>query len=155
MRGLGEVAERLRRSTVQVRAGRRERGGGSGVVWDAGGVILTNAHVARTRELEVELWDGSCLPARVTSRDPRRDLASLRVEGTAGLEAAPVGDSDAVRAGELVIAVGNPLGFAGALSTGTVHSREGGWLRAAVQLAILMKVGHLTLRSRERLEDLG
>jgi len=135
MRGLGEVAERLRRSTVQVRAGRRERGGGSGVVWDAGGVILTNAHVARTRELEVELWDGSCLPARVTSRDPRRDLASLRVEGTAGLEAAPVGDSDAVRAGELVIAVGNPLGFAGALSTGTVHSREGGWLRAAVQLA--------------------
>jgi serine protease Do len=134
MRGLGEVAERLRRSTVQVRSGRRERGGGSGVVWEAGGLILTNSHVARSPELEVELWDGRCLRAKVTSRDRRRDLAALRVE-TSGLESAPVGDSDGVRPGELVIAVGNPLGFAGALSTGTVHSREGGWIRAAVQLA--------------------
>src|SRR5690349_13010222 len=122
MRGLGEVAERLRRGTVQVRAGRRERGGGSGVVWDAGGLILTNAHVARAPELEVELWDGRVLRAKVTSKDPRRDLAALRVDAS-GLEAAALGDSDAVRTGELVIAVGNPLGFAGALSTGTVHSR--------------------------------
>ena len=135
MRGLGEVAERLRRSTVQVRAGRREKGGGSGVVWEAGGLILTNSHVARAPLLEVEFWDGRCLRASVTARDTRRDLAALLVEGAGTFEAPPVGDSDAVRTGELVIAVGNPLGFAGALSTGTVHSREGGWLRAAVQLA--------------------
>jgi len=135
MRGLGEIAERLRRSTVQVRTGSRERGGGSGIVWDASGLILTNSHVARAAELEVELWDGRCLRAQVTSRDTRRDLAALRVAGAASLENAPAGDSDAVRTGELVIAVGNPLGFAGALSTGTVHSREGGWLRASVQLA--------------------
>jgi serine protease Do len=135
MRGLGEVAERLRRSTVQVRAGKRERGGGSGVVWDAGGLILTNSHVARAQVLEVEFWDGRRLSATVTSRDTRRDLALLRVEDPGTFEAATLGDSDRVRSGELVIAVGNPLGFAGALSTGTVHSREGGWLRAAVQLA--------------------
>jgi serine protease Do len=134
MRGLGEVAERLRRGTVQVRGDRRERGVGSGVVWDAAGLIVTNSHVARTPELEVELWDGRCVRANVTSRDRRRDLATLRIE-TLGLEPTPVGDSDALRPGELVIAVGNPLGFAGALSTGTVHSREGGWIRAAVQLA--------------------
>jgi serine protease Do len=134
MRGLGEVAERLRRGTVQVRGGRRERGGGSGVVWDAAGLIVTNSHVARTPELEVELWDGRCVRANVTSRDRRRDLATLRIE-ISGLEPTPVGDSDALRPGELVIAVGNPLGFAGALSTGTVHSREDGWIRAAVQLA--------------------
>jgi serine protease Do len=135
MRGLGEVAERLRRSTVQVRPGTRERGGGSGVVWEAGGLILTNSHVARAPVLEVEFWDGRCLRANLTGRDARRDLASLLVEGAGTFEAAPSGDSDAVRTGELVIAVGNPLGFAGALSTGTVHSRKGGWLRAAVQLA--------------------
>jgi len=105
------------------------------VVWDAGGLILTNSHVARAPLLEVELWDGRCLQAKVSSRDTRRDLASLRVDRAESLEAAPVGDSDLVRTGELVIAVGNPLGFAGALSSGTVHSREGGWLRAAVQLA--------------------
>ena len=134
MRGFGEVAERLRRSTVQVRIGRRERGGGSGVVWSAGGVILTNAHVARAAEAEVELWDGRCFRARVTSRDPRRDLAALRIEADS-LEAATAGDSDAVRPGELVIAAGNPLGFAGAISTGVIHSTGGGWIRAGVQLA--------------------
>jgi serine protease Do len=134
MRGLGEVAEHLRRWTVQVRRGRRERGGGSGVVWSADGVILTNAHVAGARELEVELWDGRTFCARVSSRDPRRDLAALRIEA-GSLEAARAGDSDRVRPGELVIAVGNPLGFAGALSTGTVHSVYNGWIRAGVQLA--------------------
>jgi serine protease Do len=134
MRTLGQAVERLRRSTVQVRLGPRERGGGSGIVWSGDGLILTNAHVARSRSLEVELWDGTTIPASVAARDPRRDLASLRVE-TAGLTPAPVGDSGALRPGELVIAVGNPLGFAGALSTGTVHSVHNGWIRADVQLA--------------------
>jgi serine protease Do len=134
MRGLGEVAERLRRATVHVRTGRREHGGGSGVVWSADGLIMTNAHVARAREMEVELWDGRCFRGRVTSRDARRDLATLRIEANA-LEAAPPGDSSTVRPGELVIAVGNPLGFAGALSTGTIHSIGVGWIRAGVQLA--------------------
>jgi serine protease Do len=139
MRGLGEVGERLRRSTVQVRIGGRGRGGGSGVVWGADGLVLTNAHVARTAEAEVELWDGRCFNARVTSRDSRRDLAALRIEAVSleagSLEAATAGDSDAVRPGEIVIAVGSPLGFAGALSTGAVHSVAGGWIRAGVQLA--------------------
>src|SRR5256885_7352343 len=79
MRGFGDVAERLRRSTVQVRLGPRERGGGSGVVWSTDGLVLTNAHVARAPEMEVELWDGRCFPARVSSRDSRCDLAALRI----------------------------------------------------------------------------
>jgi len=140
MRGIGEIAERLRRSTVQVFHDPR-RGGGSGIIWSAEGVILTNAHVARGSSAQVELWDGRRLEARVTSRDPRRDLAALRIAAT-NLEAAQPGDSSSLRPGEVVIAVGSPLGFAGALSSGVVHSigplpgmGRQDWIRADVQLA--------------------
>ncbi len=132
MRAFGEIAEQLRRSTVQVFPDRR--GGGSGVIWKSDGVIITNAHVARKDAAEVQLWDGRRFPARVTSRDPRRDLAVLRIEES-GLDAAAVGDSAAVRPGELVLAIGSPLGFAGALSTGVAHSAGGGWIYANVRLA--------------------
>ena len=133
MRGFGEIAERLRRSTVQVRFNGRG-GGGSGIVWKPDGLILTNAHVARGPQAEIELWDGQRFPAKLVSKDARRDLATFRISAT-GLEAATAGDSSALRAGELVIAVGNPLGFAGALSTGIVHSNSDRWIHADVQLA--------------------
>jgi serine protease Do len=140
MRGFGEISERLRRSTVKVFTGRRQ-GLGSGVIWNADGLIVTNAHVTRHSDAQVELWDGRQLPARIATRDPRRDLAALRVAAP-GLEPATQGDSSALRPGELVIAIGNPLGFAGALSTGVVHSigaipglGRGSWIRADVRLA--------------------
>jgi len=140
MRGFGEVAEQLRRSTVQVHS-KAARGSGSGVIWSRDGLIVTNAHVARTADLEVELWDGRRLPARVIARDARRDLASVRVSASS-LDAAPAGSSTSLRPGELVIAVGSPLGFAGAVSTGVIHSigpiRGMGnrvWIRAQVRLA--------------------
>ena len=140
-RGFGEIAEGLRRSTVQVLTGGRDRGSGSGVIRAADGVIVTNAHVARAPEVLVELWDGRRLPAGVAARDPARDLAVLRCSA-AGLPAAEFGDSANLRPGELVIAVGNPLGFAGALTTGVIHSvgpiRGMGprnWVRAGVRLA--------------------
>jgi serine protease Do len=140
MRGFGDVAERLRRATVQVHSGRGQ-GSGSGVIWSADGSVLTNAHVVRSAELRVELWDGRRVPARLVSRDTRRDLALLRI-AAADLEAAAPGDSGSVRPGEVVIAVGSPLGFAGALSTGVVHSTgpiagmgNWSWIRADVRLA--------------------
>jgi len=144
MRAFGEIAERLRRSTVQVFPD--QRGGGSGVIWTSDGAIMTNAHVARKDAAEVRLWDGRSFPARVTSRDARRDLAVLRVDAggpnaafglaaASGLEAADLGDSSALRPGELVMAIGSPLGFAGALSTGVAHSSGGGWIYANVRLA--------------------
>jgi serine protease Do len=153
MRGFGEIAERLRRSTVQVFSDRR-RGGGSGVVWKPDGLIVTNAHVARQLQAQVELWDGRRFVGRVVAYDARRDLAALRIapQGSAGGlaasdyaasdYAATPGDSGALRPGELVIAVGSPLGFSGALSTGVVHSigalpgmGRQDWVRADVQLA--------------------
>lgn len=125
MADYGEVVEKLRRSTVQIKAHRHASG--SGVVWSRDGRIVTNAHVidganthANSGPIEVELWDGRRLPGQIVKANQRRDLAVLQVEGS-GLQAAICGDSHALRVGELVIAVGNPLGFTGAASTGVVH----------------------------------
>jgi serine protease Do len=137
--GLGEIAEQLRRSTVLVLPG--ERGNGSGVIWSADGVIVTNAHVARASQMRVQLWDGREFDAALVSRDTRRDLAELRIKA-ANLPAAAAADSSQVRPGELAIAIGNPLGFVGALTTGVVQAvgplrRFGSqpWVQADVRLA--------------------
>jgi serine protease Do len=142
MPGFGEIAERLRRSTVQVHPKDGQGGTGSGVVWNSSGLIITNAHVARSSQAQVELWDGRRFAATITMRDPRRDLAALHLEGASDLAAIDAAESDKVRPGELVIAIGSPLGFSGALSTGVVHSTgplpgmgRQMWIRANVRLA--------------------
>ena len=119
IRDFGEIAEKLRRSTVLVLPG--ERGNGSGVIWSADGVIVTNAHVARASQMRIQLWDGREFDAALISRDTRRDLAELRINATS-LPAATAADSAQVRPGEIAIAIGNPLGFVGALTTGVVHA---------------------------------
>ena len=143
--GIGEVGELLRRSTVQVRGtNSRQHSAGSGVVWDSAGTIITNAHVVEHVAGEgthlVELWDGRSFPAEVHSRDDSRDLAKLKLPA-AGLPAASLRTST-VKPGELVIAVGNPLGFTGALTTGVVHAAgpfsgfgRRPWVQAAIRLA--------------------
>ena len=117
--GLGEVGERIRRYTVLVQPG--GQGSGSGVVWDTNGLIVTNAHVARGAKALVTLWDGREFEGGVEARDPRRDLALLRIAAS-GLTAAVAADSSRVRPGEVAIAVGNPLGFLGAMTMGVVHA---------------------------------
>lgn len=137
--GFGEVAERLRRSTVAVQNGRH--GTGSGIIVGPDGQIVTNNHVIASSRVTVHLWDGRSFPAAVASRDPRRDLALLRIAAL-GLPVVRLADSDALRVGQLAIAIGNPLGFIGALTTGVVHAvgplRGLGpmnWIQAAVRLA--------------------
>lgn len=139
IQGFGEIAEKLRRSTVLVFAG--QRGNGSGVIWSADGSIVTNAHVARASQMRVQLWDGREFDATLVSRDTSRDLAELRISA-ANLPAAAAADSSQVRPGELAIAIGNPLGFVGALTTGVIHAvgplhRFGSqpWVQADVRLA--------------------
>jgi len=125
---IGKVGERLRRSTVVI------KDGGSGIVWDASGLIVTNAHVAHSGVVTVEFWDGRTTQARLDRRDVRRDLAIFRVECRDIAPATP-GDSSRVRAGELVIAVGNPLGFIGALSTGVIHAVGRDFIQTTARLA--------------------
>jgi len=137
--GFGEVAERLRRSTVVVRAGNRNAG--SGVICSAEGLIVTNAHVLGGRHASVQLWDGRELAAKLTRLNRSSDLAALRVPA-ASLPAAVLADSSQVRAGELALAIGNPLGFVGALSSGLIHAvgplpglGAGKWVQANLRLA--------------------
>jgi serine protease Do len=133
------LAELLRRSTVQVRDGRR--GGGSGIIWRSDGLIVTNAHVVRGRSARIELSDGRAFDSAVIARDTRRDLASLKIHAD-NLPAVEIGDSDSLRAGELVFAMGNPLGISGALTIGIIqaHSHIDGrriprWVQADVRIA--------------------
>ncbi len=128
----GEIAEQLRRVTVQVLAGKSGRG--SGVVWSQDGQVVTNAHVLAGNGVEVELWSGQRFPASIRSIDRQRDLAVLQVNA-GGLSSAVQGDSDALRPGELAVAVGSPYGFIGAVSTGIIHSVARRWVASDVRLA--------------------
>jgi serine protease Do len=128
---LARVAEQLRRITVRVRNG---NGAGSGVIWHSGGLIITNAHVVAGPEPLVILADNRILQAHLVASDRRRDLASLQVQAT-GLAAAIVRDASSLRTGEIVLAVGNPMGSMGALAAGIVHSPpSAGWLQADIRL---------------------
>jgi len=97
IKGFGEIAEKLRRSTVLIEAG--GRGSGSGVIWRNDGLIVTNAHVARGSGARVQLWDGREFEARVAARDPRLDLAALRISAN-DLPAVEAADSEELRPGE-------------------------------------------------------
>ncbi len=135
---LAVVAATLRQVTVRVRVG--GAGEGAGVLWRPDGLVVTNAHVARGEAGRVSTSDGRSFDARVVARDPRLDLAALRIPGSDHV-AAKQGGPLALRAGELVLAFGHPLGISNALSLGVVHhvavdeSGEPRWIRADIRLA--------------------
>lgn len=138
-RELSELASALRRSTVEVRDHRN--GAGSGIIWNSEGLIVTNAHVARADHPTVVLWDGRAFDGAVIARDPRRDLASIQLDvGRAELPVATIGHPTDLRTGDLVVALGHPLGITGAVALGVVHmveARSGAprWIRADIRLA--------------------
>jgi serine protease Do len=128
----GNVAASLRRATVMV-TGRRG-GSGSGVIWDRNGLVITNSHVVPENTAQVLLDDGRTVKAVLIKRDPEHDLAALQLEAS-DLSAATIGDSRNLRPGELVLAVGNPMGEVGAVSAGIVYAIHEDWIQADVRLA--------------------
>ncbi len=143
---LAALATSLRQSTVVVRAA-GSHGGGAGVVWGTTDTIITNAHVVgRAERAQIQLWNKRTLEGSVTARDAGRDLAAITLDAApADLVPVTAGDSDGLRVGELVVAVGNPLGVIGAVTAGIVHAigpvdgsvgpNRQPWVRADVSLA--------------------
>ena len=116
-----QMIESAQRSVVQVRSG--GRGIGAGVIWDPDGLVMTNHHVVSggRRNVTVALHDGRTFDAELVKSSGSLDLALLRLQGeVTNLPAAPIGDSDALRVGELVYAIGHPWGSVGAVSAGIV-----------------------------------
>jgi len=143
---LAELAARLQPGLVYVRVqrsatakeepsreepGEPRRSTGSGFVIDPSGLIVTNAHVIESAgSVQVRLADGRRFPATIVGRDNRVDLALLKIEGAGRLTVLPLGDSNRLRVGELVLALGNPFGLEQSVSFGIV-SRKGAPLTVA------------------------
>jgi serine protease Do len=105
--------------------GQRTRSLGSGFVVDASGLIVTNNHVvAGAEQIFVGLADGSRLAAVVAGRDAKTDIALLRVQPRKPLSAVALGDSDRAKAGDWVLAIGNPFGLGGSVSAGIISARN-------------------------------
>ena len=102
----------------------RQRGLGSGFILDAEGRILTNNHVVQGAvELKVQLTDGREFEAEIVGTDPETDLAVIRIQGDPkDLPTVALGDSDEAKAGQWVLAVGNPLGLSHTVSAGIVSA---------------------------------
>jgi S1-C subfamily serine protease len=146
---LAAVSELTLRSLVRIRNGRQ--GVGSGTIWHADGLIITNNHVIAgdrwlhtvSDQLAVVLSDGRELPATVLAHNPDYDLAALRVQAT-DLPTIALGDSRQLQAGQMVLALGFPWGVTGGATTGVVigvganlpELRESGreWLAASLHL---------------------
>jgi serine protease Do len=115
----------LRRDGRGVPAPRRVQSLGSGFVVDASGIIVTNAHVIEDAdEITANFSDGTRLIAEVVGRDPKTDLAVLRVKPSKPLKALRFGDSQALRVGDWVMAIGNPFGLGGTVTVGILSARN-------------------------------
>ena len=119
---VASIAAWLRQITVRISG--PGGGHGSGVIWLPKGLIVTNAHVARSPMHTVEFADGRRVQGRLVARDPSRDLAALTVTAD-HLPSASVRSARGCRAGELVIAVGNPIDGDGAVTMGIIHRPAG------------------------------
>jgi serine protease Do len=103
--------------------GRPTTGQGSGFIIDSAGYVVTNNHVVgQAATVKVELADGRELPARVVGTDPKTDLALLKIDAGAALPTVAFGDSDRLRVGEWVLAMGNPFGLGGSVTAGIVSA---------------------------------
>ena len=129
---IGELAGEIARSVVLVRGSMGSSG--SGVIWDQPGLVVTNHHVVPGPSAQLTISDGRRVSARVIRRAPALDLAVLQVQDDLTKLASQVGDSDALRVGDVLLAVGNPMGERNAPSLGIVASAAHDVLRLAITL---------------------
>jgi S1-C subfamily serine protease len=161
-RAVGSVAEAVGPAVVTIHLRRSESrasprwdgdedaiGAGSGIVIAPDGYVLTNHHVvARSQQIEVALADGSRYPAQVVGRDADTDLALLSIAAS-DLPTARLGNSDQLKVGQLVIAIGNPLGLQATVTAGvvsalgrTLRSVSGRLIEAIIQTDAALNPGN-------------
>jgi S1-C subfamily serine protease len=123
------VTERVGPAVVRVETGAKTPGGpargglGSGIVISPDGLVLTNSHVVgSSRQIRLQDIEGVVTDARVLGVDPDTDLALLRADGARDLRYASLGNSRNLRRGQLVVAIGNPLGFESTVTAGVVSA---------------------------------
>jgi len=126
-RTVSDIAERLIPSVASLRVGRSEgrppQGSGSGVAITADGFLVTSAHVvAGTTRGSASFSDGSEYEIELVGADPLSDLAVIRAKSGGQLVPVVIGDADALRVGQLVVAIGNPMGYAGTVTAGVVSA---------------------------------
>jgi S1-C subfamily serine protease len=124
---VADIVERVSPSVVRLDirhgASGRSMGAGSGVIVSPDGLVLTNSHVVQgSRRADITTLDGRVLSARLLGEDADTDLALLRVDENTPLSHAALGDSKRLRRGQLVIAIGNPLGFDATVTAGVVSA---------------------------------
>ena len=131
---VARVAAQMSEITVRIRGSRGRHG--SGTVWRYDGLIITNAHVADSDAVEVELMNGRSGPGWLVARDPSADLAAVAVS-LGSSTTARIRSARELRAGEMVFAFGNPADGTAAITTGIVHAPVGNspWLFADIRLA--------------------
>ncbi len=127
------IAQKLRSLTVEIG---HYSGGGSGVIWSADGLIITNAHVVRGSKVDIKLEDNGIVKGSVVACDRQQDLAAIHIDKvtlrrgkTAHVDSEQlptpiIRNSQNLRPGEIVLAMGSPWGFAGALTAGVVHATQ-------------------------------
>src|SRR5438270_14065758 len=151
-----DVTERVGPAVVRVETGpgaanARRRGGlGSGIVISPDGLVLTNSHVVgSSKQIRLRDQEGIVTDARVLGVDADTDLALLRADGARDLRYASLGNSKTLRRGQLVVAIGNPLGFESTVTAGVVsalgrsiRSVSGRIIDAVIQTDAALNPGH-------------
>src|SRR5918911_3661016 len=130
------IADNVSQSVVSIHS--RNRGNGSGVIWNAEGQIVTCSHIiGELDEVEVSLSNGKSYPAKVVGNDPYSDIALLKIKDSKGISLNPVevADSENLKAGQFVLALANPYGDYPSITQGIITSERrsirggaaGGW----------------------------
>ena len=118
------ISQHLRSFTVEIV---NHRSIGSGIIWSTDGLVITNAHVAMGSQVQIKLSQGKVIEGDVIARDRHQDLAAIQVDVQIPADRVSrniIGNSQNLRPGEMVLAMGSPWGFSETLTTGVIHALQ-------------------------------